>query len=99
MKMTETVSEPASFLTKEVRRIHFTEITKKDLAELYNVLNDLFLGRRNCKLWVCIGNHDNWFDDQKQLAHFVRGFCIAIQTIDADFLDDCGSARAGHPRV
>jgi len=43
MKMNETVSEPAAFLKKEVRRIVFSEISKKDAPELYNTLKTLFI--------------------------------------------------------
>jgi hypothetical protein len=93
MKMVETVSEPASFLKKEVRRIVFTEITKDDLPELFNTLDNLYSGRKNCKLWVCVGRFDNWFNDTRQLSQFLHGFMIAMETIDPGFFDHFGQAR------
>ena len=99
MKMNETVSEPAFFLKKEVRRIVFSEITKKDLPELYNTLKKLFVGRRNCKLWVCMGRHDCWFNNEKEFSQFLHGFVVAMLLVDDDFLDIFGDACSGRPRV
>ncbi|MGA2028999.1 MAG: hypothetical protein ABSG87_02885 [Verrucomicrobiota bacterium] len=97
--MVETKGERASFLSKEVRRIAFSEITKNDLPELYNALNKLFWGRRNCKLWVHVGRFNGWFNNEKELAKFLDGFAVAMLFLDDDFLNACGDARAGHPQL
>ena len=100
MKMNETVSEPAAFLKKEVRRIVFSEITKKDVPELYNTLKTLFWGRRNCKLWVCIGRRtDCVFNNEKEFGKFLDGFLTGMLLLDDDFLDNCGDACPGRPRI
>ena len=76
----------------------FAEIEKQDLPELYNTLKRLFVGRRNCRLWVCIGRHDCWFQNDKELDRFLHGFVVAMQLVDEDFLDIFGEAAAGHPK-
>jgi hypothetical protein len=86
MKMNETTSKHASFLSKEVRRIIFSEITKKDLPELYTTLNRLFINRSQCKLWVCIGNQDCWFNNEAEMVQFLQGFVLAMSFHDDDFL-------------
>jgi len=100
MKMNETVSEPAAFLKKEVRRIVFSEITKKDVPELYNTLKTLFVGRRHCKLWVCVGRRtDRVFNNEKEFGCFLHGFVTGMLLLDDDFLDQFGDACAGRPKV
>jgi hypothetical protein len=93
MKMTESISEPASFLTKEVRRIVFSEVTKEDLPEIFNAMANIFTTRRKCKLWICIGSHDFWFDNDKEADLFMRTFRFVIETIDEDCFDGIGRAR------
>ena len=98
--MNETVSEPATFLKKEVRRIVFSEISKKDVPELYNTLKFLFISRRKCKLWVCIGRRtDRVFNNEKEFNQFMWGFLTGMLLIDDDFLDQFGDACPGHPRI
>ena len=99
MKMVETTSERASLLSKEVRRIVFSEISKKDLPELYNTLNRLFNGRRHCKLWVYIGRHDCWFNNEKEFDKFFQGFRVSMLLLDDDFLDVLGDACAGRSKL
>jgi hypothetical protein len=97
MKMNETTSQRASLFSKEVRRIVFSEITKKDLPELYNTLNRLFIGRRHCKLWVCIGRQDCWFNNEKEFGQFLHGFVAAMFFYDNDFLDKVVYAGVTRP--
>jgi hypothetical protein len=93
MKMTESISEPASFLTKEVGRIVFSEVTKEDLPEIFNAMANIFTTRRKCKLWICSGSHDFWFDNDKEAGLFMRTFRFVIETIDEDCFDGIGRAR------
>ena len=99
MKMVETTSERAFLFSKEVRRIVFSEVTKKDIPELFNALNQLFSGRRHCKLWVCVGPRDCFFNNEKELGNFLNGFSAGMLLIDDDFFDHFGNARSGHPQV
>src|SRR5262245_938986 len=101
MKMTESVSQPASLVQKEVRRIVFADVKKADVPELYTILRGLFgAGRQRCKLWVCIGRHDCWFDNEKEYSAFMRGFLISLQLINNDeFLDMFGDPQPGHPKT
>lgn len=88
MKMTETVWERSS-LQKEVRRIHFSDVQKTDLPELYAILKTLFADRGNCRLSVCIGSYDGWFENEKEYNAFLFGFLIAAQVEkDSKFLDE-----------
>jgi hypothetical protein len=99
MKMNETTSKQASFLSKEVRRIIFSEITKKDLPELYNTLNQLFINRRHCKLWVCVGGQDCWFNNEAEISQFLHGFVVSMSFHDDNFLDRVVNSHAHRPNV
>jgi hypothetical protein len=99
MKMSEAVHQKSSLLKKEVRRIVFSEISPKDLPELYNTLFTLYGERPNCELWVCIGRDDFWFHNKEEFAKFVMAFSVPLILLDAEFLDPFGKARTGHPRL
>jgi hypothetical protein len=87
MKVTETTSQPASFLQKEVRGIFFSEIAKDDFAELHCALDYLFTpnSRRNCILDVAISRTDVWLKNKREASLFALGFYTAMALADPDF--------------
>ena len=88
MKIKETISEPASFFKKEVRRILINDVTKRDLPELSFALNTLFLPgrRRQCILWLAIvGARDYWIKNEEEAQFLANGFFIAMTFVDPSF--------------
>jgi hypothetical protein len=90
MKITEEVLERASILAKEYRRVSFRQITRNDFVQLTYSLWELFWPprRRKCKLWVYVGPVDCYFDNEKELHQFMKGFTIAMELNDPSFRDN-----------
>jgi hypothetical protein len=87
MQVTETTSQPAAFLQKEMRRIHFREITKDDFAELQCALDYLFTpdSRQNCILDVAFDRTNVWLKNKREASLFALGFYSAMRLADPDF--------------
>jgi hypothetical protein len=95
MKIAENTNKPAAFLVKELRQVRFTEIRKGDFAQLQFSLTNLFVPnrRRNCKFWVYVEHEDCYFDTEKELYHFMRGFNVAMGLNDPSFRDKLDDYR------
>jgi len=87
MKITETTQRPAALLQKEILRIEFNEITKKDYAELQGALDHFFvlMYRRNCILDVSLGTTNVLLKNHQEAQLFASGFRTAMQLGDPDF--------------
>ena len=87
MKIKETISEPATFIKKEVRRILINDIRKPDLPELgYALANLLAPGlRRNCILWLCIETKDFWIKNERDAEMLTKGFLAAMELVDPTY--------------
>ena len=87
MKVTETTSQPASLLQKEVHSISFSEITSGDYAELQRALDHFFvlMARRKCILDVSLGWTNVWLKNEREADLFATGFRTAMQLGDPDF--------------
>jgi len=74
MKIKEQVFEPASFLKKEVLRIDFSDVTKREIPELYTALVKILRNRRGKTLSISINGPDFWFKNEAELDTFINGF-------------------------
>jgi hypothetical protein len=93
MKMKESVFEPASFLKKEMLRIDFSDVTKRDIPEFYNALVKILRDRRGKTLWISIDGPDFMFKNEEEFNTFISGFSIAMRIMDPDVLDAVGRAK------
>jgi len=93
MKIKEQVFEPASFLKKEVLRIDFSDVTKREIPELYTALVKILRNRRGKTLSISINGPDFWFKNEAELDTFINGFSIAMRVMDPDVLAGYGEAK------
>ena len=89
MKITESITRPASLFEKEVRRIDYTQVTEADFPELQHALWNLLtpVKRRTCILWVQVGNsNDVWLKTQREVEFFANGVYAGMTLVDPELL-------------